>query len=225
MDTITTTVLSVVGLATAVLLIAMRTYVPRRIDEKYRDSLNAFSTAIELRFPSHEGLTQRVVGLSQVLAKQMGLHYRRLNDLEMAARLRDIGLCAIPYKLVNSKPFLEWDEGDLLTYMRHPEVSGAMLELIPSLRHLAEIVRCHHASYDGSDGPFYPSHDRLPIEARILCVVCEFVWQERRFGDLIARDVVREGSGTRFDPDVAERFLRMLTSASVHEPKEAHVLL
>ncbi len=225
MDSLTWAVLVCVGAATFALLVYLRAYLPHQMDEKYRDSLKAFSTAVELRFPSHEGLTQRVISLSVALGKQMQFGRKRLNDLENAALLRDIGLCAIPYKLVNSKSFLDWDEADRLTYMRHPEVSGAMLELIPSLRRLAAIVRNHHAAFDGSGGPFYPRGESLPLESRILAVVCEYVWQERRMGDLMARETVRIGRGSRFDPGVVDSFLGMLTSAGVHEHKEAAILL
>lgn len=225
MDFLAWVMLGMVAVATVGLVIYLKAYLPKQMEEKYRESLKAFSTAVELRFPSHEGLTQRVIGLSAALGEQLGLSRRRLADLENAALLRDIGLCAIPYKLVNSKPFMDWDEADRLTYMRHPEVSGAMLELIPSLRHLAAIVRSHHAPFDGSGGSFFPRGESIPLESRVLCVVCEYVWLESRLGDLMAKEAIRLGRGSKFDPVVVDQFLRMLTSASVADQQETALLL
>jgi len=220
MDALSVTILIIVSAATAAMVLYVWLYLPEQTELKYLDSLQAFGTAIQLRFPSHQGLTDRVVSLSLDLGRAMGLHHGRLRDLEMAALLRDIGLCAIPYGLVNSKPYSSWDESDYLTYMRHPEVGGAMLELIPSLRHLALIVRCHHAAFDGSDGPFFPRGSGIPIEARILCVAAEYVWQERLVGELLAREWIREGRKKRLDPAVVDHLILMLTSQSVDESRE-----
>ncbi len=217
MDGLDLLVLVVAGAATAWLIYYVRYFLPAQLDDRFRQSLTAFSTAIELRFPTHGGLSRRVIALSVGVGKRMGLRANQLRDLEMAATLRDIGLCAIPYGLVNGKAEEEWTEAEQMTYDRHPEVSGAMLELVPSLRQLSPIVRWHHANYDGRNplDPTVPTGNRLPIESRILKVVTQYVWQEREQGDLIAREVIREGAGTLYCPAAAGALLAVLTSARV----------
>lgn len=210
-------VLLVAGGATAWLMYYVRYFLPAQLNERFRESLTAFSTAIELRFPTHGGLSRRVVGLSIAAGKRMGLRPSQIRDLEMAAILRDIGLCSIPYNLVNGKAPEEWTEAEQMTYDRHPEVSGAMLELVPSLRHLAGIVRWHHANFEDHNplDPTVPSSNNLPIESRILKVVTEYVWQERYQGDLLARESIREGAGSTYCPAAAAALLAVLTSSRV----------
>jgi response regulator RpfG family c-di-GMP phosphodiesterase len=208
-------VLIALGLTTLAMLYYGRIYLPKKIDDRTRESLKAFSTAVELRFPVREGLSSRVVSLSRELGKREGLTGKQLKDLEMAGRLRDIGLCAIPYRLVNDKPMMEWTDGDYAIYERHPEVGAAMLELVPSLSHLAGIVRTHHVNYDGSSGPFFPSKDSIPVEARLLKIVSDYVWFERTQGALLAKENLRDGASIAYDPDYVYTFLSMLTSSRV----------
>lgn len=216
-------VLAVAAAATAWLIYYVRWYLPERLDERFRESLRAFSTAVELRFPTHAGLSQRVVALSLGAGRHMGLKARQLRDLQMASTLRDIGLCAIPYSLVNDRIDGEWTEAEQMTYDRHPEVSGAMLELVPSLSHLAPVVRWHHANFDGKSpgDPTVPTGRRLPPESRILKVVTQYVWIERTHGDLLARETIREGIGSLYCPDAAEALFAVLTSARVGETQTA----
>lgn len=217
--------LILVGLLAVTLALGYYTRVelPLLEDERMRQSMRAFAKAIELRFPSHAGLSSRVAALSRHVGEEMGLDVWKLHELEMAAWLRDIGLCAISYRLVNKKPGYEWSEADNATYARHPEVSAAMLELAPALRRLAPIVRCHHANFDGSSGPYFPHGRDLPIESRILKVISDYVWFERRQGQVLAREHLRDGAGKAYDPEVVAAFIGVLASPREMMPEEAPI--
>jgi response regulator RpfG family c-di-GMP phosphodiesterase len=157
--------------ATALLLYYARVKLPAQYDQRLRDSVRVFATAVELRFPLHEGSSERVVELCMRAGRYLNLRPHRLRDLEMMARLSDIGLCAIPYRLVNGKEPSAWTQAERETYFRHPDISGAMLELIPSLQRLAEPIRQHHM-------PLTPDDIDLPLETRILNAVSRYCWLE-----------------------------------------------
>lgn len=215
-------VLSIIALVCCVMFYYVWVSMPKRFLDHQRSTLKVFSTAVELRFPGQMGLTDRVVNLSIAVGQQLSLTAAELNRLEQAARLRDIGLCAIPWKLVNDRAPLEWSEAERATYEKHTEVSGAMLELVPTLREMAPIVRYHHAPYDGSDGPTLPQGSNLPIASRIIAVVDAYVARDRLQGDLMARSFLHQQKGLKFDPDVVEAFFRVLPSArGVESPSES----
>lgn len=192
----------------------VRFLLPRKLDERFRESMRAFGTAIELRFPSQKGMTDQVLMLSDKVARRLGLSEKERHKLEMAAMLRDIGLCAIPYGMMNGKPEQEWTEAERMTYDRHSEVSGAMLEMVPSLRNLASTVRFHHTDFrSGACGDGSPQGEEIPVEARVLKVVSEYVWLAKTRGDLLAKETLLDGSGTAYDPRVVDAILDVLTSA------------
>ena len=214
MDGTSLTILILGGLTSLWLVYYVRYQLPRKLDERFRESMRAFSTAIELRFPTQKGMTDEVVRLCEVTGRRMGLSEKDRHKLEMAAMLRDIGLCAIPYNMMNSRPEMEWTEAERMTYDRHSEVSGAMLEMVPSLKALAPTVRFHHADYKSDQvADLMPQGDQIPIEARVLKVVSEYVWLARTRGDLLAKETLRDGSGSAYDPRVVDAMLDVLTSA------------
>lgn len=191
---------------TALLWWHVRIEIPRRERRRLFQTLEAFSTAIQLRFPSHRDLSKQIADASLHIADELQLSPRTRQRLEMAAWLRDIGLCSIPFGLVNRKPMMYWNESDHMTYSRYPEISAAMLELIPSLRHIAPIVRHHLLDWE-SNGPEMPCGDEIPLEARILRVAHDFAWAERREGALLARDRLVRGMDREYDPILVRAFL------------------
>lgn len=194
--------------AVAVGLLYYRFFVmPVHAEAKMDDAVRAFGRAVELRFPNHAGLTEVVAKLARRVGRALGLGPRRLHDLDRAVRLRDIGLCAIPYRLVNRRSWDEWTMSEMATYECHAEVGGAILESIPALAEHAQTVRMHHANFrlhrDESDL-------RSPgLEARIAKGCVEYVWYARHRGIDEAIDHLRRGAGTLFDPAVSHEVIRI----------------
>lgn len=223
MGILTVIVLTLMTVATFWLLYYSRTILPKQLDERTSESVKAFGIAIELRFPSHKGLSKRVISLSDAVAKHMKLSEQVKRDLELSGRLRDIGLCSIPYRLVNDLQPGDWNVADKANYLRHAEVGGAMLETIPELSRLAAVVRFHHSRYDGADDPTEPCGLSLPLESRILKVVADFVWYERLQGSLIAREILKAGRGSAYCPQAADALLTVLTSSRVEQREHSLV--
>jgi HD-GYP domain-containing protein (c-di-GMP phosphodiesterase class II) len=179
--------------------------IPRRERARMNEVMRAFSTAIQLRFPCHEGLSTRLVGLCRHLAFELELTPRQTETLEAGALLHDIGLCAIPYALINKKPMMMWTDLDHATYARYPEVSSAMLELVPSLSHIAPLIRDQRLDF----------HEDLSIEARVLRVAYDFVWTEARMGGEMATQKLVLGASSQYDPDIVNAFLGAIEPSPV----------
>jgi len=207
--------LSVLGAMSVGLAYYLFVLLPASEEQRLEGAVRAFGRAVELRFPNHAGLTEVVARLARRVASRLGLRAARIRQVEMTARLRDIGLCAIPYRLVNRRPWGDWTLSETATYDCHPEVGGAILETIPLLNEYAEGVRQHHA-------PFAPDLDvpdrRSPrLEARIVKVCAEFVWYSRHLGEATALSHLRSGIGTLYDPLVAHEMLRIAREAGPFE--------
>jgi len=215
MDVVSWIVLGSAAAATLWLVVFVNILLPRQVDDRFFDSMRAFSRAVELRFPGQAHLSEDVEALAVRIGRELGFTQQRLRRLRMAARLQDVGLCALPYALINTKPSDQWTDAERATYNRHPEVSGAMLDLVPSLRDLTEIVRCHHARYDGSDE--CPVGESIPIEARVLKVSVDYAWTTRHMGELIARDKIMAGKETEYCPVVVNALAGILKSGRARE--------
>ena len=217
MDLVSWVVLAAAGAATLWLVLYVNVILPRQVEERFFDSMRAFSRAVELRFPGQTHLSEDVEQMAIRLGTQLGFAKDRMKRLRTASRLQDIGLCALPYALMNRKPSTQWSAADKATYERHPDVSGAMLELVPSLRDLTEIVRCHHARFEGSDG--CPVREAIPIEARVLKVCVDYAWTTRQMGELIAQERIFDGKGVEYCPQVVDALAAVLRSSRAREPQ------
>ena len=215
MDLVSWIVLGSAGAATLWLVVYVNILLPRLVEERFFDSMRAFSRAVELRFPGQTHLSEDVEVMATRLGRQLGFARDRMKRLRTAARLQDVGLCALPYALINQRPSDKWTRAERATYDRHPDVSGAMLDLVPSLRDLTEIVRCHHARFDGSEG--CPAGLALPIEARVLKVCVDYAWTARHMGELIAQTRIFDGKGAEYCPDVVEALAGVLKTSRSKE--------
>ena len=75
------------------------------------------------------------------------------------------------------------------------------------------IARYHHERFDGTGYPSGLTGEDIPLEARMMALadvydalVSERVYK-KPYSKSKAREIIREGSGTQFDPDLAAIFL------------------
>lgn len=127
-----------------------------------------------------------------------------LLDIELAGRLHDIGMLGL--SAACGVEALE----------QHPAIGETFLKSVPSLAHLAPVVRSHHERFDGRGYPDGLSGDEIPLPSRIIGVAAAFV-------DLVSLSPARESvlpatacrklaaaSGTEFDPHVVDATLHLL---------------
>jgi HD-GYP domain-containing protein (c-di-GMP phosphodiesterase class II) len=83
------------------------------------------------------------------------------------------------------------------------------------LSHAAQIVLTHHEFYDGSGYPQGLIGTEIPVGARIFAVAdtLDAMTSDRPYRAALpfraAREEIRRCSGSQFDPDVVQAFLRI----------------
>lgn len=185
--------------------------IPHEMELRYLDSFRAFSRAVELRFSRVSGQTDQVRRLSRMVGHKLGLGAKEVSRLEAAAMLRDLGLCAIPYRLLNRLPADRWTEVEAEQFAAHPEIGATMLEMIPSLKEIAPIVREQQIA------------EATRMEARILRVVSAYVRIRAEQGPDAALQRLRSPDGG-FDPQIVEALASMLVSTVAAVQMESDVI-
>ncbi len=167
-------------------------------------------------------VTQFAILLSRELARTP-LHALTINEefisaLERAVPLHDIGKVAVPDHILRKPGKLSAEEMNEMK--SHVTVGSqtlrAIIDKIPGVQflHMAEqIARCHHEWYDGNGYLSGLKGDEIPLAARITSVadVYDALTTERvykpAFSHERARQILTDGRGTQFDPDVVDAFL------------------
>jgi len=189
---------------------------------EFRENVRAFSLsiltslsgALELRFPFLSGHSNRVRDLSTRLGERMGLAPTDLTALRHAAELHDVGIVGIPGNLLAKKRRLSEHETELVR--KHPFLGAKMLEGVPGMDATRRAILEHHEHFDGSGYPYGLSGADISIPARILSVAeCyDSAVSDRPYRLALPPDealqLVRNGSGTLFDPEAANLALAVI---------------
>jgi len=179
----------------------------------YDATLEAFSTAMDLRDGEAKGHTQRVTEMALSLAKALKVDKKELIHIRRGALLHHIGNLAVPESILHKQGELTVDEW--VSIHLHPFYAYEILGPIVFLRHALNIPFCHHEKWDGSGYPLGLKGKKIPLSARIFAVVDVYdaltndrpyrkAWSQEK-----AIDYIKTGAGSHFDPEVVAAFLKM----------------
>ncbi|HQT98389.1 MAG TPA: HD domain-containing phosphohydrolase, partial [Thermodesulfobacteriota bacterium] len=166
--------------------------------------------ALELRFPFLSGHSTRVRDLSTRIGERVGLARADLTALRHAAELHDVGIVGIPGNLLAKKRRLNEQETEMVR--KHPFLGSKMLEGVPGMDATRRAILEHHEHFDGSGYPYGLRGDDISLAARILSVAESYdsaIYARPHRAAITpgeALQMVRSGSGTLFDPEVAQLF-------------------
>ncbi len=169
---------------------------------EHLERISLFSTELAATFERRLGVS------NSLLVETIGL----------AASLHDIGKVGVPDRVLLKPGKLNPEERRTIEI--HPKVGEDCLNAIEErlgndgfLSLAREICAYHHEKWDGSGYPYGLLRTQIPISARIVAVadVYDALRSRRPYKDPMtheaAREIIREGSGKHFDPDVVDAFM------------------
>ena len=148
------------------------------LEHTLNGAVKVLSDVLSMLDPHSFGRAERLREEMKVIAKWF--QAPRPWELELGATLSQIGFVSVPQALIlkaRSGFHLTGAERDILA--RVPMTGAALLENIPRLGNVAEIVRYQQKNFDGSGLPNDSvSGEAIPIGARILKVLNELLEME-----------------------------------------------
>jgi diguanylate cyclase (GGDEF)-like protein/putative nucleotidyltransferase with HDIG domain/PAS domain S-box-containing protein len=158
--------------------------------------------------------SQRVADLCVAVASGM-LKSADCFVLEVAGLLHDIGKLGVPDSVLLKPGPLDDDEWAVMR--KHDRMGAEIIQSAFGSEELTRIVRSHHLCYGGApESPAVPSHDDIPLAARILTVcdaydamVSDRPYRKGRTPEEGFAEL-RRCAGTQFDPELVERLIRVV---------------
>jgi HD-GYP domain-containing protein (c-di-GMP phosphodiesterase class II) len=140
-----------------------------------------------------------------------------MSDVFKSAPLHDIGKIKVSDRILNKPSRLDDEE---YKKMKNHTIAGAeiidqVIEKVPESDYLNEarnLALYHHERWDGKGYPMGLSGENIPLSARIMAVADVFDalasdrCYKKAFSIEESMDIILEGSGTHFDPNVARAF-------------------
>ena len=164
---------------------------------------SALETALRSRAPGVYASTPLVGQLAARLGRELSIDDRSRSLLDVAVRVRDIGMIALADAVVLATTRLTAEEWGLVN--SHPVLGAEMLEQLSVVSAAAPIVRSHHERWDGGGYPDGLREEAIPLLSRIIATCDAFVAiasdrpHRRGLGAAAALDGVLQESGTQFD--------------------------
>jgi putative nucleotidyltransferase with HDIG domain len=183
----------------------------RQLEDSYFDALQTLSAALDARDRYTAGHSERVAEYAAEIARVLGVTGEELESIRRAARLHDIGKIGIRDSILFNRGELSYP--DAKEMQRHPRIGAELLATLGYLETTLPLIAHHHEHFDGTGYPDGISGERIPLGARIIAVADAFDAMttdrpyQRALSPENARRVLRERSGSQFDPRVVEAFL------------------
>jgi HD-GYP domain-containing protein (c-di-GMP phosphodiesterase class II) len=159
----------------------------------------------------------RVGKLANMFAIALGMTEAEAERLEEAGRVFDVGMMAIPSRILLKSRGLSAGESAIVE--EHSRYGAEMIRQVQleSLDVAAVVARSHHEQWNGEGYPDRLSGQAIPFAARViaLCDCFEAMTQSRphRAKPLSVPAALREiaeDAGRKFDPSLAQRFVSVL---------------
>ncbi|HTK31881.1 MAG TPA: HD-GYP domain-containing protein [Candidatus Saccharimonadaceae bacterium] len=193
----------------------------REIRDAYQGIIQIMSKFIDSVDRYTENHSRRVADYAVEIGRTMGLSEGQVEDVRVGAYLHDIGKVDISTEVLRKAAGLTDDE--MVEMRRHVDKGETMVRSMGGiLKHVIPMVAYHHERWDGT-GYKGLKGDEIPLGARIIAVADTYdaivIDRAYRKGRTHAEAVkiIRDESGTQFDPAVVAVFLQ-LYAADAGEP-------
>jgi putative nucleotidyltransferase with HDIG domain len=177
-------------------------------------TLFAFVAALEVRDFYTRRHSTRVAKFARMIAKEMNCSDEELDVINVAGMLHDIGKIGIRDDIL-LKPGRLTDE-EFEKIKEHPAIGADIIGKLGLWNREVDIIRHHHERFDGRGYPDGISGEAIPKLARIMSVADCFdamasdrPYRERMEKSLVLK-IIRDNSGTQFDPEAVEAFFRLV---------------
>jgi putative two-component system response regulator len=206
----------------------------RELEAARLEAIHCLARAAEFRDDDTGKHVIRVGGYAAIIARHLGFNKQRVEILELAAQLHDVGKIGVPDAILLKPGKLDEHEfalmrehcayGETITQpfretcpeilRRHTEMGAGIIGMpsSPIMQLAAKIALTHHERWDGSGYPAGLSGEEIPIEGRITAVadVYDALSSVRPYKKAFPEEkclaIISENRGSHFDPQVVDAF-------------------
>ncbi|MBI5643166.1 MAG: response regulator [Deltaproteobacteria bacterium] len=175
-------------------------------------ALNSLINALDARDTYTKDHSNRVTQYALKIARELDSHQDIIDSISFAGPLHDIGKIGVRDDILLKKGHFSVDEREV---MKSHVVRGE--EILRPLNLLSlerAVVLYHHERWDGTGYPNGLARNEIPMVARIFSVADTFdaMTSTRPYRNALSFDVARDEilrcSGTQFDPEIVDAFIK-----------------
>ena len=178
---------------------------------------------LDLRFPGAVDRGNRIADLALKLAVLFKIPRRYLPDLEIMAKLHEVGRIVLGDTVVNDRSSTTAADG-----WKYVLATRAILRQIRGLHEAAELVGCIYEDWDGTGMPEHLRQGQIPLRCRMVRILIDLMAALERPGnpglEAILADMIELG-GTTYDPGVVVHLRSLIEEKPDNEERNSRALL
>ena len=183
------------------------------LEDAYDESIDMLAHVAEFKDSATGTHIRRIQEYTRRVSVAMGCSQDEADVFAKASRLHDVGKVGIPDVILRKPGKLTDDEFTIM--QKHTRIGDAVLKRSPRLAVARLVAKSHHEKWNGGGYPEGLKGEAIPLAARIVAVVDVFdalisqrpykeCWPAQR-----AAAQIELGSGSHFDPKIAQIFLNL----------------
>ncbi|MEL7035410.1 MAG: HD domain-containing phosphohydrolase [Cyanobacteria bacterium J06592_8] len=194
--------------------------VSRNINANKLQAFLRMAQRVDERDKDNPCASMQVSALCETLGQLLDLPTVELRRLRLAGLLHRIGLASAPPEIFTQSSE-EMDDATLAFWKERAVIGARLLETMPELAIVMDVVKHHLEHWDGSGKPDGQQGEEINIKARILGLVSHFQRRTKPWGNRSAFSLsealaqCQELSGTRFDPQLVESLTTVVKLSEV----------
>jgi len=199
--------------------ISFRSYL--KLQTQARSTFERISQLLDTRDHYTAVHSTEVAGLAIEIGREMGMSQGVLEQVDIAARVHDIGKVAIPDSILLKPGPL--NDAEWKVMKTHPVVSAQLIEGLEIYSSVADAVRHEHERWDGSGYPDGLRGEQIPLLSRVIAAadIYNALSTDRPYRKAFTYEetirMIGEMRGTDIDPLVADALLLVVQRERVRE--------
>jgi response regulator RpfG family c-di-GMP phosphodiesterase len=192
------------------------------LKQRFDQLLDLMTSMLDMRVPGAVDRGKQIAELAKKLADRFGVPGSLMNDLEIAARLHELGRVVttkVETRSASSRGVDDW---------RYITSTRAIISQIEGLAGAADLIGGIYENWDGSGHPDHLQLGQIPLRTRILRVLIDLFAQ---FGGAGKPDLPRlldnlqDHAGTFYDPMVLVHLRAVFEGEGDADPRGRRVVL
>jgi len=185
----------------------------KRVNQSLIEETLAFAKALEIKDFYTSEHVERTAHYAMRISQKLNFPNEKLELIKQAAMLHDIGKVGISEKILHKKSRL--NKKEFAEIKRHPQIGVDIIRPIHSLHPVMPALLYHHERWDGKGYPYGLRMQQIPLTARIITIdVYQALIFDRPYRKAYSQEkaitTIKKASGTQFDPDIVNSFLKIL---------------
>jgi len=181
------------------------------------ETVTSLAVAIDAKDQYTQGHSRKVSAYAGMIAQALGLDQREVEEIRLAALLHDVGKVGIPEAILNKSGPLDASEWE--TMKTHTDLGARILETLPPMSRIRQMVRHHHEFYDGTGYPDRLQGHQIPHGARVIAIADAYdtitsarTYKKARTPEDAFAELERCASN-QFDPEIVRVFIETMRRA------------